>query len=107
MRYHFLSVRYAACLFQLHSSLVQSQTVQSILWNIPDGNLPDLSETFTAGTTLPLSWNGWTSPDYVDAMTTLVDLWVTGFDYNVDPFSQLLIGRDSHTDSCTLLFLSI
>jgi hypothetical protein len=89
MRFHFLSVR---------------QSVQADLWNIPDGKLPDLSETFTDGTTLPLSWNGWTNHDFLDAAKTRVDLWVTGFDYNVNPFSQLLIGMDSCTNSRTAFF---
>jgi hypothetical protein len=95
---------YATCFFQPHHSRAQ-ETVQQILWNVPDGNLTDLSQTFTAGTTLPLSWNGWTSPDYIDAFKTLVDLWVTAWDYNLNPFSQLLKGKDRPTRECTASLL--
>jgi hypothetical protein len=78
------------------------ETVQEALWVVPDGKLPDLSQTFTAGTTLALSWNSYTSPSYIDASKTLVDLWVTAFDSNVNSFNQLLTGRDS--DGETPLF---
>lgn len=66
----------------------QSETVQSLLWKVPDGDLTDLSQTFTAGTTLPLSWNEYGVLGNVDIKRQLVYLWVTSFDNN--PYSQLL-----------------
>ncbi|TAQ85161.1 hypothetical protein B7494_g6514 [Chlorociboria aeruginascens] len=66
------------------------KTVQQVLWNIPDGNLSDLSQTFTNGAVLPLSWNSFASTAYVDTIDNLVNLWVTSFDYSHNPFSALL-----------------
>lgn len=61
--------------------------------DIPDGSLDDLAQTFTAGNTIPLSWNAYKSPNYIDASKTLLDLWVSAFDYSTNPFSQLLKGK--------------
>jgi hypothetical protein len=102
MRHRVLGIFYVLCLFHLQYSLAQTQTIQAMTWNVPDGKLSDLSQTFTAGTTLPLSWNGYTSPDYLDATKTLVDLWVSAFDYNLNPFSQLLKGRDKQMYACAI-----
>jgi hypothetical protein len=67
----------------------RAQTVQSVLWAIPDGNEPDLSQTFMAGNTVPLEWNAFEDTfDGIDTQTSLVDLWCTAFDNN--PFTQLL-----------------
>ncbi|KAE8448039.1 hypothetical protein EG329_009962 [Mollisiaceae sp. DMI_Dod_QoI] len=66
-----------------------TQTIQTILWNVPDGKLPDLSQTFTAGQTLPLSWNAYSSTQYVDTTKNLVDLWAAAFDFNLNPFTGI------------------
>ncbi|QDS73447.1 hypothetical protein FKW77_008789 [Venturia effusa] len=67
-----------------------AQSVQILLWKVPDGTSPDLSLTFTNGVTLPLSWNNWSSPSYIDASTTLVDLWATSYDYNINKYAEIL-----------------
>ncbi|CZR64405.1 uncharacterized protein PAC_14303 [Phialocephala subalpina] len=81
----FISWVFLVLLFSLISS---QKTIQQIIWNVPDGNLSDLSQTFTAGQTLPLSWNSYASTQYVDTTKNLVDLWVAAFDFNLNPFSQ-------------------
>ncbi|PVH88979.1 hypothetical protein DL98DRAFT_508819, partial [Cadophora sp. DSE1049] len=78
------------CAFWGLCRFTTAQTVQSILWKVPDGTLPDLSQQFTTGNTLPLSWNAWNSDQYVDATKNLVDLWATSFDYSLNAFSQRL-----------------
>ncbi|KAF8859277.1 hypothetical protein BDZ45DRAFT_725389 [Acephala macrosclerotiorum] len=75
-------------IFILLSPILAQETIQQILWNVPDGKLSDLSQTFTAGQTLPLSWNSYDSTQYVDTTKNLVDLWVAAFDFNLNPFSQ-------------------
>lgn len=90
MYYYLRAPLYALLLFQINRFAAQAQTIQNILWNTPDGNLADLSQTFTAGITLGLSWNAYESTQYVDTVNNLVYLWVTAFDYNTNPFSQLL-----------------
>lgn len=69
-----------------------AQTIQNIIWNVPDGKLPDLSQTFTSGQTLPLSWNAYNSVQYLDTTKNFVDLWVTAFDLNLNPLTQRLTG---------------
>jgi hypothetical protein len=97
MHYHILSILCAAWLFNLQQYLTWAQeTVQQALWVVPNGNLSDLSQTFTAGTTLALSWNAWQSNAYIDPTKTLVDLWVTAFDIALNTFSELLSGTDCH-----------
>lgn len=78
------------CAFWTFCHFTVAQTVQSILWKVPDGTLADLSQQFKTGNTLPLSWNTWNSDQYVDATKKLVDLWVTSFDYSLNAFSQRL-----------------
>ncbi|RDI78338.1 hypothetical protein Vi05172_g11731 [Venturia inaequalis] len=67
-----------------------AQSVQNLLWKVPDGKSTDLSLTFTNGVTLPLSWNNWSSPSYIDASATLVDLWATSYDYNLNTYAEVL-----------------
>ncbi|SRR6266536_963955 len=105
---HLFNLFYGAWLFHLFLSVAWSQkTIQNVIWNVPDGDLPDLSQTFTAGTTLPLSWNNYTSTAYVDTTKNLVDLWVASFDYSLNLFSQLIKGRENctktHLHSSTLV----
>ncbi|KAG4432644.1 hypothetical protein IFR05_011869 [Cadophora sp. M221] len=76
------------CVFWGLCRFTTAQTVQSIVWKVPDGTLPDLSQQFTTGNTLPLSWNAWNLDQYVNATKNLVDLWVTSFDYSLNAFSQ-------------------
>jgi hypothetical protein len=87
----------ASCLFSLLSllpSLAGAQTAQSVLWSAPDGSLPDLSQTFTSGTTLALFWKAYPFTTPIDATKTLVYLWVTSFDANLNHYSELLEGKD-------------
>lgn len=81
------------CIWSLFSLASRAQTVQSILWNTPNGNLADLSQTFIAGTTLALSWNAWPSQIYIDPNKNLVDLWVTAYETSRNSFNQSLIGK--------------
>ncbi|KAE9968188.1 hypothetical protein BLS_005971 [Venturia inaequalis] len=74
-----------------------AQSVQNLLWKVPDGKSTDLSLTFTNGVTLPLSWNNWSSPSYIDASATLVDLWATSYDYNLNTYAEVLKGIFSCT----------
>jgi hypothetical protein len=71
-------------------SLVVAQTVQAEVWNTPDGRQPDLSQTFTNGQTIPLSWNSWDSTAYLDTTTNLIDLWACSFDYSLNQYNILL-----------------
>lgn len=66
------------------------ETVQQIVWNVPNGQEPDFSSTFDAGDSIPVSWNqyGNGSVEEYDAL----DLWVTTADYSVHPYAQLLDG---------------
>jgi hypothetical protein len=104
MKYPPLAVKYSffyslPCAVILASNLLSlavAQTVQSILWNTPNGNEPDLSQTFTNGQTLPVSWNAWTDDSYIDAYTNLVDLWVTSFDYNINQYSDKIKSKCQH-----------
>jgi hypothetical protein len=82
--------------YQLFGSTC-AQTVQTLLWNVPDGKATDLSLTFTNGVTLPLSWNNWTSTSYIDTSQTHVDLWVTSYDWNLNQYAEVLKSKDSLT----------
>ncbi|RDL35389.1 uncharacterized protein BP5553_07320 [Venustampulla echinocandica] len=88
MHYSVSKSRLAIWLFWASSSAAWAQTIQNILWNVPDGKLSDLSQTFTAGTTLPLSWNALVTTANIDTTENLVDLWATSYDTNLNPFSQ-------------------
>jgi hypothetical protein len=92
--YSLQSFAVIAVLYQLLAT-IDAQTVQSLLWNIPDGKASDLSLTFTNGVTLPLSWNNWTSASYINASQTLVDLWATSYDYNLNQYAEVLKSIDS------------
>lgn len=80
-----------ALLYQFFG-ITAAQSVQNLLWKVPDGKSTDLSLTFTNGVTLPLSWNNWTSTSYIDASKTLVDLWATSYDYNLNKYAEVLKG---------------
>lgn len=77
-------------LYLLFPRISSQETVQQALWNVPNGQEPDFSNTFTGGNTIPISWNqyGNGSMEGYDAL----DLWVTTFDYSVHQYSQLLDG---------------
>lgn len=82
----------ATTLLHQFFAITAAQSVQTLLWNVPDGKSTDLSLTFTNGVTLPLSWNNWSSTSYIDASTTLVDLWATSYDYNLNKYAEVLKG---------------
>ena len=74
-------------------SITQAQeTVQSVIWNTPDGKLPNFSQTFNSEITLALSWNPWLSPAYVDASKSLLDLWITNFGGEMKEFNEKVTG---------------
>jgi len=73
-----------------YSRPVAAQTVQQLLWDVPDGKATDLSQTFTNGNTLPLSWNNWSSTSYIDTFKSHVDLWVTSYDFNLNQYAYTL-----------------
>lgn len=74
----------------LSSSVLPRQddaSSKGTLWIEPDGQKPDFSETFVAGQTVDVTWNG----GHNDSMS---DLWVTVFDFeSSDSFSQLLTSK--------------
>jgi hypothetical protein len=74
MRNIFASVVYGTCLLS-NVALVRAQTVQSLVWKIPDGSALDLSSSFQNGATLPVTWNGWDETDFLNGYTTITDLW--------------------------------
>jgi hypothetical protein len=75
--------------FHLLFSAVSAVTIQQLLWNTPSGNAEDLSLTFTNGQTLPLAWNNWTTyTTEIDASKTLVDLWATSWDWNLNQYAD-------------------
>jgi len=82
---------WSVCLFS--SSTWAQQTIQQLLWKIPDENQPDFSTTFTEGNTVPLAWNALVTISFLDTTKNLVDLWVTAFDSNVDPVAQRILRR--------------
>jgi hypothetical protein len=90
-------IRLAATYYCLIPSIVSADTVQQLLWNTPSGDAADLSLTFTNGQTLPLSWNNWTTyTTDIDASTTLVDLWVSSFDWNLNQYAKNLKRMPRH-----------
>ncbi|KAB8298966.1 hypothetical protein EYC80_001110 [Monilinia laxa] len=67
---------------------VRGQTyVSSTVWVVPDGNTADFSRTYTEGITLQVTWNS-VLEGY--QFSTLSNLCVTTWDYEVIQFSQLL-----------------
>jgi hypothetical protein len=73
--------------------IVTAQTVQSS-WIVPNGSLSDFAQTFTAGGALPITWDGWNSGwtnEYLDN-ATVVDLWVTSYNFAQYQYSQYLTG---------------
>jgi hypothetical protein len=85
------SPHWTLILFWSLLSAVVAQSPQAILWNTPVGDLQDFSQTFNNGETLLVSWNAWTSDTQINATTSLVDLWVTSFDYSVNQYSYKII----------------
>jgi hypothetical protein len=73
-----------------------AQTVQTLLWNVPDGKASDLSLTFTNGNTVPLSWNNWTSTSFIDTTKSHVDLWVTSYDWNLNQYAETLKSKSPY-----------
>ena len=94
--YHLLSrhpLSHFVWSFCLLCSSTWAQTIQQLLWKIPDGNQPDFSSTFTEGNTVPLAWNALVITSYLDTTKTLVDLWATAYDSNVNSFAQRILRR--------------
>lgn len=63
----------------------QDDSIQrQYLWNAPDGNQPDFTETFSHGEDILISWNALNNSMY--------DLWLTSWKYDPDPVA-LCIAR--------------
>lgn len=64
------------------------------LWNTPDGNRPDFSETYTHGEDILISWNALNSSIY--------DLWLTSWlangQYDPDPVTLCLASKLVRTE---------
>ncbi|GAD94946.1 conserved hypothetical protein [Paecilomyces variotii No. 5] len=86
-----MDVWYRILLFAYLVRTSCEQTAQSY-WTVPDGQLPDFQQTCKDQQVLPIAWNGWDSDwtgEYLEGLT-IVDLWVTSFNYDQYPYSQLL-----------------
>lgn len=73
--------------------------VQEALWKVPDGTSADFSQTFTVGNSIPLAWNEFSDTSYLNVTNTLLDLWVTSFDWNTVQYAQKLTVRGSTASS--------
>jgi hypothetical protein len=61
-------------------------------WILPDPNGADFTQTFYEDDTFPVAWQGWPSSSidkYLQG-TNVLDLWITSYDYNQFPYTQLL-----------------
>jgi len=67
------------------------EPIQQAVWNVPNGQDADFSNTFYDGNTVPISWNE--LEDGNTALYATLDLWVTTFDYTINQYSQLLTGN--------------
>lgn len=76
-------VRSLLLFFSLPTSAL-AETIQN-RWKVPDGYKSDLSQTFTSGQTLPVSWQS------MNESTN--DLWVTTWNYNEVQYSSLIARR--------------
>ena len=71
---------------------VVAQRVQAN-WIAPIGTDPDFQQTFINGQVLAVAWEGWNASvvnQYLEETTTIADLWVTSFNFQLSAFSQLL-----------------
>jgi hypothetical protein len=55
------------------------------LWNAPDGNQPDFTETFNHGEDILVSWNALNNSIY--------DLWLTSWNYDPDPVTLCIASK--------------
>lgn len=55
------------------------------LWNKPDGDHPDFSETYTHGDEILVSWNALNNSIY--------DLWLTSWGFDADPVALCLASK--------------
>jgi hypothetical protein len=79
------------------STATAAQSTDIIIWNNPIGSLADFSQTFHNGETVLVSWNAWTPATELSNSTSLVNLWVTSFDYTANQYSYKLNGSfDRH-----------
>lgn len=75
------------------SKLVFAESIQEMVWVVPDGAADDLSSDFTQGTTLPVKWNGWDETDYINPYEDLVDLWCTTWELSATAANNYLLQR--------------
>jgi hypothetical protein len=72
------------------STICWAQSLTSILWSEPNGNFANFTEELSTGETLTLAWNGLLPSYYV---LVLSNLWLTPWDYDASPASQLITGN--------------
>jgi hypothetical protein len=94
-----ISMEPLTLLFSVVSSfllLPSSMALSSLqaLWNSPNGMDPDLTETYTSGDSVLVSWNSWPSTVVIDPIATKVNLWVTSVELT-DTYSSLIKGTSS------------
>ena len=68
------------------SSLAQRDPQREYLWNTPDGQKADFSETYTDGDEMVISWNALNNSIY--------DLWLTSWSIGPDPVALCLASKD-------------
>ena len=57
------------------------------LWNVPEGNRPDFSESYAHGENIPISWNALNNSMY--------DLWITSWNWDSNPVALCLASEFS------------
>ncbi|KAK4222802.1 hypothetical protein QBC38DRAFT_66658 [Podospora fimiseda] len=70
--------RYMRFKRQINDSNIQRQ----YFWNVPEGNRPDFSDSYSHGEVIPISWNALNNSVY--------DLWITSWDYDIYPVALCL-----------------
>ncbi|KAK3988816.1 hypothetical protein QBC44DRAFT_397370 [Cladorrhinum sp. PSN332] len=70
--------RYIRFKRQINDSNIQRQ----YFWNVPEGNRPDFSDTYSHGESIPVSWNALNNSVY--------DLWITSWNWDVHPVALCL-----------------
>lgn len=70
-----------------------AESIQEMVWVVPDGGADDLSSDFTQGTTLEVQWNGWDETDFINPYEDLVDLWCTTWELSATAANNYLLQR--------------
>src|SRR4051812_1536023 len=75
------------------ATICWAQSITSILWSEPNGNLSDFSEEFSTGMTLTLAWNSLASSFMINELS---NLWITPWYYDAVPASHLITGTSEY-----------